>query len=85
MDTDQAKEGYQLTAYLRKAGISVDFYPEPAKWKKQFDFAEKRGIPFALLYGEEEMKQGVVQVKELRTGDQEAIRYVDLAAHLATR
>ncbi|MEJ6737995.1 MAG: histidine--tRNA ligase [Cryomorphaceae bacterium] len=85
MDTDQAKEGYQLTAYLRKAGISVDFYPEPAKWKKQFDFAEKRGIPFALLYGEEEMKQGVVQVKELRTGDQETIRYVDLAAHLATR
>jgi len=63
---------------LRSAGIKTELYAEPAKLKKQFEYAEKKGIPFLLIYGENERNFGKVNVKQLRTGIQKTFSARDL-------
>ncbi|MBN1982514.1 MAG: histidine--tRNA ligase [Chitinivibrionales bacterium] len=58
---------------LRSAGISTEIYPEPAKMKKQFSFADTKKIQFAILIGQEEMNQGLVTVKNMKTGEQSSM------------
>jgi len=55
---------------LRRSGIKVELYPDKAKLDKQFKHADKRGIPFAVIAGESEMKQKVFGLKNLQTGEQ---------------
>lgn len=40
---------------------------------KQFQYAEKRGIPFVVITGEEEMKNGMYQLKNLDSGEQVSV------------
>ncbi len=63
-------EAYRLGAELRQAGLRVTTYPEPAKLGKQFKFADRVGMRVALVVGPDEQAQGVVTVKDLRTGQQ---------------
>jgi len=84
LSESDAPHAYDLALRLRKSGLRVEFYPEAAKLKKQFDYAEKRGIPFVILIGEAERAAGQAQLKNLATGDQEALEFSDLAARLAT-
>ena len=58
---------------LRLAGIKAEIYPEPAKLKKQFTFAGKKGIPFLLLVGSAEIEKAEFGLKNLETGDQESL------------
>ena len=55
---------------LRDKGISVELYPDFAKLKKQFDYAEKKSIPYMVIAGEEEQSKGTVNIKNLSTGEQ---------------
>jgi histidyl-tRNA synthetase len=52
---------------FRDAGISAEVYPEQKKLAAQFAYAEKRGIPLALVCGGSEMEAGVVGLKDLRS------------------
>ncbi len=53
-------------------------YPDATKIGKQFQHADKRGIPFAVLVGEEEMKNKQYGVKNLATGDQQKLSFEEL-------
>ena len=55
---------------LRSRGISAEIYPDPVKLKKQFDYAEKKSIPYMVIAGEEEQVKGIVNIKNLATGEQ---------------
>ena len=55
---------------LRNEGISSELYPSIAKMKKQMNYADKRGVEFVLIIGEDEMVNGKVGVKEMSTGKQ---------------
>ena len=68
---------------LREAGVSVEVYPDSAKLKKQFDYADRKSIPFLSINGESEMAAGTVQLKNLATGEQKAFSKDDTAAILA--
>ena len=57
---------------LRDRGISVEVYPEPAKLKKQFDYADNKAIPFISINGSNEREAGLINLKNLQTGTQEA-------------
>jgi histidyl-tRNA synthetase len=57
---------------LRDRGISVEVYPDSSKLKKQFEYAERKAIPFISINGENEASAGQVNIKNLSTGDQEA-------------
>jgi histidyl-tRNA synthetase len=59
---------------LRGAGIACESYhKEEPKIAKQFSYAEKKNIPFAVIIGSKEMEQNYCQVKNLSTGDQHVV------------
>jgi histidyl-tRNA synthetase len=74
-----------LASELRGAGLRVDIYPEADKLGKQFKYASSRGVPFVAIVGDDERANGTVSIKDLRTGDQQAIARGDAAQHVATR
>ena len=55
---------------LRGAGVACEIYPDQSKLKKQFDYADKKGIPFVSINGGDEAAAGKVNVKNLSTGEQ---------------
>jgi len=66
-------KSYALAAELRRSGINVIVYPEPAKLPKQFKFADKMKMKVALTIGTEEAEKGLVAVKNLLNGDQQTV------------
>jgi len=63
---------------LRERGVSVEIYPDKSKLKKQFDYADKKGIPFLSICGSEEKSRGVVNVKDLSSGEQKEFAAADM-------
>jgi histidyl-tRNA synthetase len=58
---------HALAAQMRDAGIAAEVYPDKKKLAVQFAYAEKRGIPLALVCGPDEAAAGTVGLKDLRT------------------
>ncbi|MDX9770379.1 MAG: histidine--tRNA ligase [Tenuifilaceae bacterium] len=67
---------------LRSAGISVELYPDAAKMKKQFDYANKKNIQYVVIVGEAEMQNGEVSIKNMTTGDQETVKVNEIQSYL---
>ena len=65
---------------LRAKGIRGEIYHEPAKFDKQFKYAEKKNIPFVVIIGEEEMNSGNCKVKDIRSGEQKTVTISELTA-----
>jgi len=63
---------------LRKLGIAAELYPEPAKMKKQMNYAHLRGIPFVALVGEQEIREGILTLREMDSGSQEKLTTEEL-------
>ena len=66
-------ESYKLGAELRKAGLKVMVFPEPAKLQKQFKYADKMNMKVAVTIGPDELEKGLVAVKNLSTGEQAVV------------
>lgn len=62
-----------VAATLRAAGIACEIYPDNTKLKKQFEYADRKGIPFLAIVGGDEVSEGVVTVKNLSTGEQQKV------------
>lgn len=73
----EALEASKMIAKLRKKGIMAELYPENVKLKKQFSYAEKKGITKVVFIGEEEINQQSMTIKNLHTGEQETILQKD--------
>ncbi len=73
---------FQQATELRIQGIAVDVYPEIAKIKKQFAYAENLSIPFVIIVGENERQTGIVNIKNQKTGEQLAVSSSEIAAHI---
>ena len=59
-----------LAEKLRAAGVRVQLYGEQKKFKQKMSYADKLGVPYAILLGEDEINAGKCSVKDLRTGVQ---------------
>lgn len=70
---------------LRDAGIPAELYPEKAKLKKQFTYADRLGIPYTLVIGPEEMAKGTYQLKDMRSGEQAEVGLTELMDKLTPR
>ena len=55
---------------LRDSGISSELYPDSSKMKKQMNYADKKGVEFVIMIGENELKSGKISVKQMSTGNQ---------------
>lgn len=64
------KSSLGLLALLRKHEVSAEIYPDTAKIKKQFEYADRKGIPFVLIAGPEEIAQKTYLLKNMITGVQ---------------
>ncbi|MAQ31420.1 MAG: histidine--tRNA ligase [Flavobacteriales bacterium] len=63
---------------LRMLGASVEIYPEAVKINKQLSYANKRGVKFVIMIGEEEAKKQQLSVKNMIDGSQELISFETL-------
>ncbi len=77
---DEASVAYSLPILktLREESIKAEVYPDADKMKKQFKYADSKGIKFVVMAGSDEMTSGEVTLKNMVTGDQEAIKKEDL-------
>ena len=78
MGTAEMKYILPVAKALRDKGIAVEVYPDAAKLKKQFDYADRKAIPFLSITGGNEMEARMVNVKNLVTGAQESFAKDDL-------
>ena len=62
-----------IAAGLRAAGIACEVYPDNTKLKKQFEYADRKGIPFLAIIGDQEIEQGTVTLKNLASGEQRSV------------
>ena len=83
MGADELRYVLPIAKALRDAGVSVEVYPEATKLKKQFDYADRKSIPFISINGSNEMEAGTLNIKNLASGAQQAFPATDLASILA--
>lgn len=69
---------------LRRMGIRCEIYPDEAKLKKQFAYADAKGAAFVAVAGEEEMKTGTLMLKDMQKGSQEALSEDELIQKIIT-
>ena len=71
-----------LAQTLRLEGLRVQLYAEQKKFKQKMSYADKLGVPFAVLLGEDEIAQGKCSVKNMRTGEQQVLVAQEAAAYI---
>ncbi len=59
-----------LAEALRGKGVRVQLYGEQKKFKQKMSYADKLGVPYAVLLGEDEIAEGKCSVKDMRSGEQ---------------
>ena len=81
---ETTSSAFQLLKQIRNAGISCEMYPDDAKLKKQFKYADDNKIPFVVVVGEDEVKSGMWQLRNMVTGDQQAVSTDQLIGSLSS-
>ena len=71
--TDDLAPAISLATQLRGAGIRTQLYAEQKKFKQKMSYADKLGVPYILLLGEDEITQSKVSLKNMSTGEQELL------------
>lgn len=69
----EAQYAMKAIQELRTAGIKTELFPDNIKMDKQFKYADRRNIPFAVMAGTSEIEQGKYQLKNLKSGQQELL------------
>ena len=65
---------------LRKDGIVCEIYPDEVKIKKQLDYANKKGIDFVVIIGDDELKKDIFKVKDMSKGEESTYSEIDSLA-----
>jgi histidyl-tRNA synthetase len=67
---------------LRSGGIRVQLYGEQKKFKQKMTYANKLGVPFVVLLGEDEIAENKCSVKNMETGEQQKLATGEAAAYI---
>ncbi len=84
MDEGTMKYGLKVVHVLRQIGIASEIYPDQTKLKKQLEFANKKMIPFVIVIGSDEMKDGQLTIKNMETGEQQKLSIEDIISKFLT-
>lgn len=79
-DEETFGDSHSVATELRSAGIQTMTYPEAVKLGKQFKFADRLGMEFAIVIGPDEISQNQVMVKNLKSGEQTSASRAELAS-----
>ena len=80
--TEDAAAAIALAQALRSSGLKVQLYGEQKKFKQKMAYANKLGVPFAVLLGEDEIAECMCSVKNMITGEQVKLAPNDAAAYI---
>ncbi len=69
----EAKYCLNLLQKIRKAKIKAELYPDTSKMKKQMTYANSKGIEYVALVGENEMKEELITLKNMNSGEQKSL------------
>ena len=69
----ESKTAFVLMQQLRNKDVRCELYPDASKFDKQFKYAEKKNIGYAVIIGSKELADGSCTIKNLQTGNQETI------------
>ena len=78
MDAEALSYIIPVVKSLREAGVACEIYPDKSKLKKQFDYADRKGIPFVSINGGDEAASGIVNLKNLSSGEQKTFAKDDV-------
>jgi len=75
---EEVKYGLKILNELRELGVMSELYPDQVKLKKQMSYADSREIPYIIIAGEEEIKNGEITIKVMSSGEQKKILLKDI-------
>ena len=78
MDAEALSYIIPVVKSLREAGVACEIYPDKSKLKKQLDYADRKGIPFVSINGGDEAASGIVNLKNLSSGEQKTFAKDDV-------
>ena len=78
--TDKISNFIDSVNQLRKDGIVCEIYPDDVKIKKQLDYANKKGIDFVVIIGDDELKKDIFKVKDMSKGEELTFTQIDSLA-----
>ena len=82
-DAEYTDTAIKLAGELRAKGIAVDVMYRQCKFKKKMEYANKIGVPYLIIIGEEEMQTKIYSLKDMTTGEQFKLKAEEIAAKLA--
>ncbi len=69
----ESKVAFALMQQLRNNNIGCELFHEATKMDKQFKYADKKQIPFAIIIGSKELEEGTCVIKNLLSGEQKTV------------
>jgi histidyl-tRNA synthetase len=82
VNEDVVLKALEITQGLRQAGISTIVDLMGRRLGKQFEYADKKGVPTVVVVGEKDLAEGSVTVRDMKTGDQQKVKIEELLSHL---
>ncbi|MFC1625205.1 histidine--tRNA ligase [Patescibacteria group bacterium] len=73
----------ELTTQFRNEGINSEIYQKEEPLDKQFKFADRKGIPFVVIIGPEEVKENLITIKDLNKKSQKKLSFEKLISILS--
>jgi histidyl-tRNA synthetase len=82
LDPQSMRYGLGVVSKLRNASIASEIYPDVSKLKKQLDFANKKGIRYAIIIGPDEISSGMLALKDMHEGKQDTLVIEEIVGKL---
>lgn len=79
---EELKYCLELASNLRNSGIKCEIYPDAVKMKKQFEYADKKHIPYVAIAGAEEIAAHCFKLKNMATGEEKKISLNEMISEL---
>ena len=76
-----SEAAFNLLGQLRATAVRGELYPEHQKIDRQFKYAEKKKIPFVVTVGDEELKNRLARIKDIRSGTSITVSWEELILH----
>ncbi len=84
-DENTRSSSLSIIRELRQSEIRSEIFFNSGNLKRQFNYANQKGIPFVLVIGPDEAKAGTITVKDMTSSEQQVVKRVELVDHLKKR
>lgn len=82
MGGDSIQAMLKAARLCRERGLRTEVYPDAAKLKRQFKYADDRGVPSVLVFGSDEIQQDTCTLRDMRTGEQITVPFEQALAKI---